>query len=211
MPKTSLESPFQIYKLIKANRTITIIGLSFAGIISLMNGFIAYKMFAYNSNNALVITHEGDVMPTNWIARNEIIHIEIKDHLHKFYSSYHTYDFNNVDQQREKAAFLIHDESLSFLENKYTDWFSSVQRSSVQVKAIFNEKSFLVSGASEPYSFQSNIVLEIKNGPKVEYYKMQSTGDIALVSADYPRNPHGLLIYNYKESDWELQDNLKTN
>ncbi|MEM8896926.1 MAG: hypothetical protein AAGC85_02430 [Bacteroidota bacterium] len=194
-----------IYKALRVNRMIT---LSSVGLALLAIGgslFFAYQTYIFNLNHAFTLDRDGEVLPLQWVERNRVIEVEIKDHLKKWFETYYSYDANNLEAQRELGLWLVAGEDGKNLEQYYTEtsWYEDVKRFNIIQKTSLDPASIVIQGKDEPFMFQANALIEVRRGNSTTHYELVCAGFIYFVSPNFPLNPHGLLISNYQ---WELQN-----
>ncbi len=163
-------------------------------------GFAVWT-FKYNMNHVLTLDKDGEVLPLQWIEKKEVLYIEIKDHLDKWFGTYYTFDQNNMEKQREKGLWLISAEDGKRLEDYYRSrgWFNDVVKYGIVQKTSLEADKIQVSGNNEPFAFSASAVMEITRGQTRDVFRLEVTGGIGFVSPSWPWNPHGMLITNYQE------------
>ena len=180
---------------------ITLAMAAITGITVVASIVFAFIIFKYNMNHALTLDKDGEVLPLQWIERKKVLYIEIKDHLDKWFSSYYTYDQNNMEQQREKALWLVSAEDGKRLEDYYRSqgWFNDVVKYGIVQKTSLEVEKIQVYGNNEPFTFYASAIMEISRGQTKDVFRLEVTGAIGFVSPSWPWNPHGMLITNYQE------------
>lgn len=194
-----------IYKALQRNRIITI-----TSVVALVITVIACLVFSFNIyvhslNTALVVNGNGEVMPVEWIQKTEIRHTQLKHHLHLFFKYYYELDRDNIEGQRQKALWLINGDDFKKLEQYYTKrgWFDEIKRFGIVQK--IDIVSLDIKGQKEPFQFNAVLDINVNRNGIIERYLFQAKGGLIGVTASYPKNPHGLLIVNYVETEWKLQ------
>ena len=194
-----------IYVELRKNRIITIGSLVAATTIAIV-AIVASITFCYNSskltvNKLLTIDKNGDVLPLTLVDRKDNIKIEIKDHLQKWFDLYYSFDFNNVRKNPKRAQWLISSEEYKRLNEKYDGWFKEIENKKLTQKTEMDIDSIVVTGTKEPFSFQTTAKVVVSDGQTINSFRLKVSGNIILVSADYPKNPHGFVIINYAEEE----------
>ena len=171
-------------------------------------GVVVYRMHVYHLNHALAVSGDGKVIPLEYVERNRVIAIQMKEHLHDFFHSYYTFDQNNMVLQREKGLWLISQQDGAALEQFYEEqgWFNNIIRKGLNQQANIVEGSLEFSGQNPPYQFKCQVEIEVHPMGSPEFtdtYHMQVAGELSLASAVWPVNPEGLIIHHYRESPWK--------
>lgn len=197
-----------IYKSLKTNRIITLSAVIVAGLCITVSVVMAYQfsenILRYTFNNMLTIDKNGEVLPMHLVERNEYIKIEIADHLEKWFDRYYDFDFNNVRTKPLRAQWLIAGDDFKKLQNSYSEWHKELEQKKYIQKAFIEVDSIQVAGNSEPYSFKTSAIISVGNAYGENRYRIKASGKIILVEPNYPKNPHGFLIIDYKESKEKL-------
>lgn len=193
-----------IYRSLRTGQRITIAAIVFAVVSILGATFIA--IYAYNSalSNMIVVTTDGRILQADIAISSEGRKIEMRHHVERFLDMYYGYDQNNRTDRNERALWLIESGAGKKLNDYYaqTGWFNNVVRynlsQSVEIQSID------IEGEDEPWIFSATAFVNVKReGAKPGRYRLKSRGQLINVSRDYPKNPHGLLIINYRESPLE--------
>lgn len=192
-----------IYSFLRKNRAITLSTVILCTIIVVSAFVFSYKVYTYNMNNTLTIDKDGMVLPMKWYDRDQNIGIEIKNHLKLWLETYHTYDQLSIEEKKRRSKFLISENDFNKLQIFYDskDWFDDVAKFYLKVKGTIVEDNISVIGNKEPFSFKANAIIEVNRGMVSDFYNMSISGNIILVERNWPLNPHGMIIYNYKESE----------
>jgi hypothetical protein len=193
-----------IYKALRKNQLITYSSLILSLIISSTALFYSYQ-FSNNAmsltiNKMLTINKEGEVIPLALSDRNSNIKIEIADHLEKLFERFYSYDFNNVRKQPNKAQWLMAENDYSKVHTKYEGWYKEVEGKKLTQKAVMVIDSIQIDDSKEPYTFKAPAIVTISDGYTENKYSLYTEGKIIKVEPDYPKNPHGFLIIDYKEN-----------
>ena len=196
-----------IYIELRKNRITTLSCVIIAGIVSIVSviGAITanYNTSKLTVNKLLTIDKNGEVLPLTLVDRKDNIKIEIKDHLEKWFERYYSFDYNNVRTKPKRGQWLISSEDYKKLNEKYESWFKEIEMKKLTQKSEMEIDSIVVNGNKEPFSFRTSTILTVSDGETVNKFRLKTSGTIVLVSADYPKNPHGFMILDYKEEELE--------
>lgn len=197
-----------IYKALRRNRAITIGTVILAGITIISAFIFAFSVYVYQMNHALTIDKNGDVLPLRYVEINEAVKIEAAHHVEMFHNCFYDYDKTSFENQIRKSLWLA-DESADniYLILQNNDWFDKVIQYNLIQKIEIEPNNILIEGDKLPFTFKANCIVRIIQLGQVKSYQMETTGVISQVKRNYPLNPHGLLISEYKEiSKIELED-----
>lgn len=195
-----------IYKSIRRNNLI-VWGLFALFLIQIfVNSSVLIKIYNLQMSKVLTFDKTGEVLPLQWVDRDENIQIEIKNHLETFHNYFYQYDAYNFKERIEQHALWLADKSV---EDLYVDrvndlWFDRVRQFQIKQTVFIQPEDITVTGNKEPYLFRVKASLLIEQGGKQNVYKFETTGNIVLVGRNYPLNAHGLLITNFIEDTREI-------
>lgn len=192
-----------LYSALKANRMITLVSLITAGIISIFSLVFAYYAYNFSLNNIFFMKYDGEMIPAETRSRAELSHISIKRHLALWFSTYYTFDQNNVDKQREAGLWLISTEDGQRLESYYSQkYFPRVRTENIDQRATLVNSSVKINGNQEPYMFEAAAKVKIRSANSAEWsYRILYVKGYIIETQEwnYPKNPNGMLIVNYEE------------
>lgn len=201
----SVKKPeIDIYKALKKNQLITFSSVALCAIVICTTVFYSYQ-FSNNAmkltiNKMLTIDKNGDILPLKLTERQTTIKIEIADHLEKLFDRLYSYDYNNVRKQPLRAQWLMSDKDFSAIKKKYESWYKEVEGRKLVQKTYMIIDSIQIDDSKEPYTFVAPAIVVISDGYSENKYNLDTRGKIILVEPDYPKNPHGFLIIDYKEN-----------
>jgi hypothetical protein len=192
-----------IYKSLRTNRIITLGTVIIAGIVIVMtvnatNNF-SNSVLELTFNKVMKVDNTGQVQQLTLVDRSETIKIEISDHLERWFDRYYDFTFNTVQKKPLQAQWLITKDNFDALQEQYKQWHQDVRLNKYTQTALLEPDSIQVTGTQEPYQFSASTIVTVSNGYSENRFRLKTTGEIIFVDADYPKNPHGFLIRNYKE------------
>ena len=192
---------YNIYKALKKNRAITI-GTVIIGCITLISSFaFAFSVYVYQMNHTLIINKNGEVLPLRYIDINEALKIRSAHHVEMFLKYFYQYDKSSFESQIEKALWLA-DESAEniYLLLQNEDWFEKVMQYSIIQEIEIRPDNILIEGDQIPFLFKASCIVRVIQQNKAKSYQLECSGVINRVHENYPLNPHGFLISEYKEN-----------
>jgi len=207
---TEKKPEIDIYKALKKNQIITYSSLVLCAVTICTTVFYSYQ-FSNNAmkltiNKMLTIDNNGDVIPLKLTDRKTNIKIEIADHLEKMFDRLYSYDFNNVRKKPLRAQWLMGDKDFSDISKKYENWYKEVEGRKLTQTTTMIIDSIKIDDSKEPYTFIAPAIVVISDGYTDNKYSLDTRGKIILVEPDYPKNPHGFLIIDYKENLQKLEE-----
>ena len=189
-----------IYKSLDKNNLIS--KLAIIGLIIVSVGCMTAVYFMHINHDKYVygLSKDKSLLPLELIDKEEISEVYKKGHISHFVSLFYTINQYNYKQQVEKSFWLI-DESGKKLYQDYTKrghYNNLIQSSSDQyvkdIKIVTNENGM----------FKAALIVAINkpNQKDARIYKIVVEGGLSKKKADYPRNPYGYMIYDYKEIEY---------
>ena len=194
-----------IYKQLKRNNLIVWVVVICSGLVSIYSIYTVKKVSADADRFIYSISSDEKLLPLEQIEKKEVSHIYKKSHVQLFLENFYGYDQWNYKQHIEKALWLIDDAGKN-LYNFYREdghFNRMIQTTSSQtildVQPQFDkEDNFMVSAIIE-------INRVSQEQPK--RYQLTAKGKLLKVSENYPINPYGYVITDYKEiNKKELKD-----
>ncbi len=197
-----------IYKALRRNRAITV-GAVVLALVTVIASFVfAFSVYVYQMNHALTLDKNGDVLPLRYIDINDALKIRASHHVEMFHNYFYSYDKSSFETRIEKALWLA-DESVEniYLMLQNENWFEQVIRFNLVQEIEIKPGNILIEGNKLPFTFKASSIIQVKQLGQVKTYQLETSGVITNVHANYPLNPHGLLITEYQEnSKIELDD-----
>ncbi len=200
---------FNIYKDLQQNNLKTIIWTVSAALTIISCFVFTYKIYLYQLHQILVIDAKGSVLPIRWEERKKNLTIEVQSHVALFCRYYYSFDGLNQEYQHQKAGYLIFEEDKTRLDDFYQKRFQAIKKYQLVQKCLTDSLKISVNGEQEPHTFSLLAQVEVIRGDTKDIYALKASGNIAYVSAHFPLNPHGFLIYNYAEQMTKLQSDIK--
>ncbi len=186
-----------IHKSLKTNNNNTRLVVIVSGVVCL--GAIFAVMNLYKNNNRFVygMSKDNSLLPLELIEKKELESIFVKGHIQLFMTSFYDYDQWNYEQQIEKALWLVDDsgKELYFFYKNNGHFNLLIQSNSSQ--SIGNVKIQIDNSGQ----FLTEAIVKVNKLNQLESnnYRLVCQGKIMKVSQNYPKNPYGYLITNFKE------------
>ena len=186
-----------IYKSLKTNRLITLAVIIASTIISSIAILTVVKHSKETNKFIYGISTDSKMMPLERLEKRDFALIFQKGHIDLFVSYFYNYDQWNYEDRIEKALWLINDDGkkLYFFYKDNGHYNKLIQSNTSQkvenIKVQLDNKG----------NFICEFIIELNKigQQETEFYKIVSKGVLISVSQNYPKNPYGYLITNYKE------------
>lgn len=192
-----------IKKLLITNSIITYGCVILVVVMTILNFMNTQSIVKESRAFLYAINPKGEIIPMECYNRMDKKEIEIKHHLQMFVDYFYSFTQTNWKKQAEKALWLA-DEDLGqiHIDRKNNGYYNRFIQYSIFQKGELNIKDIeLDLKSGEPYSFRIiiNVIEEYKGVSKK--YIVFAKGKIKSVESDrnFPKNPHGLHIYDYIE------------
>lgn len=189
-----------IYKALKRNKAITI-GTVILGCITIISSFVfAFSVYVYQMNHALTIDKNGDILPLRYININDALKIRSAHHVEMFLKYFYQYDKTSFESQMQKALWLA-DESAEniYLLLQNENWFEKVMQYNLIQEIEVKPDNIFIEGDKVPFTFKASCIVRVIQQGQAKSYQLECSGVISKVHENYPLNPHGFLISEYKE------------
>ena len=189
-----------IYKALKRNRAITI-GAIVIACVTIVSAFVfAFSVYTYQMNHALTIDQSGDLLPLKYIDINESYKIEAAHHIEMFHRYFYSYDKSSFKTQIDKALWLADETAENiYLLLQNEKWFERVVQFNIIQDIEIHPGNILIETDKLPFIFRASSIVRIGQFGKVNSYQLETSGAVTKVHRNYPLNPHGLLITEFKE------------
>ncbi|MEE9361368.1 MAG: hypothetical protein V3U92_02085 [Cellulophaga sp.] len=194
------ETKREIYKSLTKNNITSrasIIGLV---VVSTLAVVIVYLMHVNHDKYVYGLSKDKSLLPLELIEKEELKDVYEKGHIGLFIDRFYTINQYNYKEQIEKSFWLI-DESGKKLYDDYTRrghynkmTVSSSDQYVKEVKIVTNDEN----------NFKAALLVAINkpNQKDAKLYKIIVEGSFKKYPANYPKNPWGYMIYNYRETEY---------
>ena len=186
----------EIYKSLKTNNVTVKIVVFTSFLAVAMSLLLVYVLDSKKDRYVYGLSKDKSLLPLELIEVEEEKLTFQKSHVAHFLTLFYTIDQYNYKQQIEKALWLV-DDSGPKLFQEYTQlghYNTMIRSSSNQyvdnVEVVFEENNFRASGL---------IVISTPKQEEPRTYKIVVEGSLKKVKRNYPKNPYGYIIYNYRE------------
>lgn len=193
-----------IRKFLFLNSTIVI------GTVVLFLGFLIYSICVINAasnnrNTLYAVANDGSIIPVSAAEKRENKAIEMAHHLYMFVDNYYNINQNNWERKVDKALWL------GDLRNDYTNrnnegYYTNIVQWGVERQAELKTEDIELNFADEntaafKITFNVKEIYVDRNSTKAisKDYLYFVQGVVKTVDRNFPWNPHGLYIVNFRE------------
>lgn len=187
-----------------AKNTIGVFTALVVLIIVVVYSVITNNTLIRQKNNYYVIATDGKEISLQEVKKNEIRAIEILNHLAMFVDNYYNITQNDWERKVNKALWLG-DLKLDFQNRNNSGYYANIVQWAVERKAELQEEDVEIILTKDGAIFKIILPLtetysDKPTGQKLEKkYKYFMQGTIREVAPNFPYNPHGLYIENFRE------------
>ena len=193
-----------IYKQLKRNNLIVWAVVVCSGLVSFFAIWTVKNVSSNAERYVYSISSDEKLLPLEQIEITEVQHIYKKSHVQRFLEYFYAYDQWNYKQRIEKALWLI-DEDGKDLYNFYRQqgYFNRMVQTTSSQTILQIEPKF-----DEEDNFVVSAIIEINkvNQEDPRRYILKARGKLLKVSENYPVNPYGYVITDFKEVSKNLVD-----
>ncbi|TXN37709.1 hypothetical protein FVB32_05320 [Flagellimonas hymeniacidonis] len=187
-----------IYKQLKRNNLIVWAVVICCGLISVFAIWTARQASVNADRFIYSISSNDKLLPLELIEAKEVQTIFKKSHVKLFLENFYAYDQWNYKDRIEKALWLIDSEDGKKLYEYYRQqghYNSMIQSTSSQT--IFDIQP--VFDNQDNFKVQATIEINHSKQDQPKRYVLTARGKLDQVSQNYPLNPYGYLILDFKE------------
>lgn len=201
---------FDLIKDKNRMRLFTLGVCALAGFVSLCALAFAYKVHNDSANNMYAVSQEGNVSKLEKVKVITQIPDEARFHIEYLMDTYYSYNFQNMERQRENALQIIDEIDGKALEKKWEKWHSNVRGESLDVRTTFEPETFDIKLINEEnFLVNATGLMKVTNGGVYSTYRLKIETKLLRVDRSFPWNPHGFICYNFKDGIEEIEKNIK--
>tara|TARA_E500000318_G_scaffold112008_1_gene133336 strand:+ start:20902 stop:21507 length:606 start_codon:yes stop_codon:yes gene_type:complete len=193
------EEKADIYNILKKNRSITMLVVVVSGIVAIVALLLVYSMHKNHTKYVYGISDKKELMPLELIEKEDLVEIYRKGSIQLWASYFYNIDQYNYEKQIEKSFWLIDDKSGNALYKEYQQaghFNRMIRTSSVQ----YIDDIKIVWGNNGAFQIKGIVTIDRPNQEEQRKYELVGQGRLETVKANYPLNPYGYLIYDYRET-----------
>ena len=186
-----------IYITLKKNRLMTIASVVVSGVVSLVAVFVVYRMHVHHTKYVYGISDTKELMPLELIEKQDLVEIYRKGSIQLWANYFYNIDQYNYEKQIEKSFWLIGESGRTlYREYQQTGHFNRMIRtSSVQYISDVD----IAFGNNGAFRLKAIVTIDRPNQEEQRKYELVGQGRLGTVKANYPLNPYGYLIEDYRE------------
>lgn len=186
-----------IYATLKKNAWVTKLSILSSAIVMVVSILMVVNLYRNNDKFVYGISSDKTMLPLERIEANKLQETFMKGHVERFMTKFYQYDQWNYEDQIEASLWLVDQSGKKlyrfYKNNGYINTMiqSTSSQKMTDIKVQLQEQgSFLVQGT---------IVINKPGKTEGNSYLLTAQGQLKKVSQNYPKNPYGFLITNYKE------------
>ncbi len=192
-----LEEKTKIYKSLKTNILITRLVIIVCGSLVALAMLLIFQMHKRHDKYVYGLSKDKSLLPLELIEKADEAETFQKGHVAYFLSLFYTINQYDYKQQIEKALWLI-DASGKALYDSYTQighFNTMIQSSSNQ----YVEDVDIVTDQEGNFKASARVIISTPSQKVPRMYRLIVGGALQEVKQNYPKNPYGYLIYNFRE------------
>lgn len=179
--------------------SIIVYSLAFITVIAIFLAFKTVSNVEQESRKLVyMVQTDGEVIPLKLVEQKESLIIEMKSHLTIFVDNYYNLRENNIDAKLNKALWAG-DFKLDFQNRQNNGAYATIKQYGVEHEAELKPENITLEQTGQDVNFSIIIDLNEKHTTQVRKFKIFAQGMLKSVDRNFPYNPHGLYIYNYRE------------
>ncbi|MEN9919749.1 MAG: hypothetical protein RL662_2185 [Bacteroidota bacterium] len=207
MSKREAGKILDIHKSLKQNERITKAVLFISCILCCASFFFCYYIYRDSQKRLFAIDETGHFIPLSRLDDKQGRLIEVKSNVKYFVDNYYTLSAYTIKEKKEKLLWLVGEQPKVIIQNRinkgYFDDFISIN-GLTQIGTI-SEQSFKIMDSEEPFVVSCEVIIQRINGTESRFYRSKLAFQLETVDRNYPYNPFGLLITNFKEELEEVE------
>lgn len=169
--------------------------------------FLAYKTSVNYQRNIYAIDGKGEIIPLRLLEKEDSREIEIKANLDRFVDLYLDLDGLSMKAKQEKLLWLLGEAPTTVMKDKvnkgYFNEFINI--------AGLTQKAYILGNTlnvtrKEPYRAKFTVRIQRINDNISKFYNCDIECEMINVNRNYPLNPFGLLITNFTERIYQIDE-----
>lgn len=205
MKDTKIKIGETIYTTLKNNSSKVWSITIFATIISICSLAFSFYVYLNSANNLYGINDKGEMQPLKKLEEKQADLIQAKANIELFVNYFYNIDAYNMKSRRERVRWLLGEQPTKIIVDKekrgYFDEFLAIN--GLRQNAYILQNTLKINN-EPPYNADFVVRIERINGKQIRYYNAQVNITMAQVNKNYPYNPYGLLITDFKEAITEI-------
>lgn len=194
-----------IYKQLKRNNLVVWVVVISSALVSIFAIWTVQRVSANAERFVYTISANEQLLPLEQIEKKEVQGIYRKSHVKLFLEHFYGYDQWNYKDRIEKALWLIDEDGKELFDFYRQDGhFNRMIQTTSSQSIIEIDPQFDADG-----NFQVSAIIQINkvNQETPKEYLLTARGTLKKVAENYPLNPYGYVITNYKEITKKLLEN----
>lgn len=187
-------------------KNIIVIGLLLLmGLMIISYSAFIFKAKIFVESHRIILDSDGTPRKYHFIDAKTAEEVEAKNHILYFINNFYDFDRWNVESHINNALW-ISDNSVKELYKSFASkgWYSEIIRQGIKQEAVVDNTQIQIELTKEPYHCQLPVKINLRSGSKCESYKIIIDFYLERVSESFPTNPHGFMITNFSQTEFEL-------
>lgn len=187
----------KIYRSLKTNTLITRLVIIVSGSLVALAMLLIFQMHKSHDRYVYGLSKDKSLLPLELIEKADEQETFQKGHIAYFLSLFYTINQYDYKEQIEKALWLI-DTSGKALYDSYTQighFNTMIQSASNQ----YVEDVDIVTDQKGNFKASARVIISTPSQENPRIYQLIVGGSLQEVGRNYPKNPYGYLIYNFRE------------
>lgn len=152
--------------------------------------------------NVYMINPKGEVIPTELMNRRGNLEIEIKGHLSQFADNYYCLNQLSWEKKVIERALYLGDFETQHIDRKNKGYYNKFIQYNIQQEAFLQDNEIELRKIQNTENYIFNIIIyvtEKENENVLRKYIILANGKAKMIDRNYPKNTHGIWIYDYVE------------
>jgi hypothetical protein len=190
------------------DHTIIIMGAMMAlMVISFGVGLVSIVKY-FDKSRIAIIDGKGSVGEITRISKDEFMILECKNHILTFVDYFYRFDATNIENQINKALWISDNSVKALFDNyKVKNWYQKITQFNIFQTCQIIDDEIKVDITKQPYEASFSAIISLREGFKTEKFKFSATCKLVGTNRSFGKNPHGLIVTDYKQTELEHINN----
>jgi len=186
-----------IYSRLKKNAWITKLSIGASALVMIVSILTVVNVYKNNDKFVYGISTDKTMLPLERIEASKLEATFMKGHIERFMTKFYQYDQWNYEDQIEASLWLVDQSGKDLYRFYKNNGYINTMIQSTSSQKMTNIKVQLQENGS--FIVQGTIEINKPGRKSSNSYILTAQGRLEKVSQNYPKNPYGFLITNYKE------------
>lgn len=152
--------------------------------------------------NVYMINPKGEVIPTELMNRRDNLEVEIKGQLSLFVENYYCLNQLNWENKVIEKSLYLGDFEKQHIDRKNKGYYNKFIQYNIEQYAYIRPDEIQLTRIPDTEEYHFNIIIYIsehENERLLRKFITFASGRAKLIDRNYPKNTHGIWLYNYVE------------